>query len=371
MDVSFISKEIFWKYRKRRICRSQDKKFYKRMAYHAKKFPKLTHDQIAELEKMYAGYSIKITPVFHRFVAGINGKYSPLYIHPGIFYTRIEPALNDVRLAKAYADKNAYDMLFPNVRFPRTIGRCISGEFFDANYQSITIDKLMELIRSEGKVALKPALDSGGGNAVQLLKNTDNIDERLSPYIREGDFLVQHVADQHKEMKAFNGSSLNIVRMISLYLDGRVIVPTAALRVGAPGKFNDNFIDEKDRSMLTIGIDAATGKICSEAFFASGEKSATCLNGYDYHNRQIPSYGEMIEIVQKLHPRLPHFKMISWDLYVESDGHASVMELNLLWQGIAYYQYTTGPLFKDEILTRRVLDEVIRKEKRSNSIERL
>lgn len=371
MNIKTTINRMFILNRNRRIFKAQDKKFARRMGYHINGIPNLNKTQEALIQSFYNEYNLKTTTIFHRFVAAINGNFSKLYVHPGLFYTCIEPALNDCRISLAFADKNFYNRFFPNERFPITIGRCISGVFYDGNYKHIQLSDIKSAIRIKEFVAIKPAIDSGGGNCVKLLRYSDQIENDLAPYIQEGNFLIQCVAKQHVDMRAYNESSLNIVRLISVFLDGEVYIPSVALRIGAPGAFNDNYIDEIDRSMLTIGLDRETGKVCSEAYFASGGTSNTCLNGYDYHNRQIPAFNEMLATARRLHPQLPHLKMISWDFFVEADGHASVMELNTHGQGIAYYQYTNGPLFYDEELTRRVLDEVVKCRKRNSYNERL
>lgn len=351
---NFVLK-AFYKSRNYRIINSQKKKFKHRMNAYPGNIMKLSKEQKTEIQDYYMKYNIRTDTVFHEFVSSINKMYSPLYVNPGTFFTVIGPALNDGRLSKAWADKNYYDLYFPEVRFPKTLVRCISGEFYSSAYKPIKQDSIMDILSGKEFVAIKPSIDSGGGNAVKKLKVNEDLIESLQPYIKEGNFVIQELICQHTSMAALNESSVNIVRIISLLLDGEVKIATAAVRVGAPGKFNDNYIDDCDRSMLTIGVDS-NGYLKEKAFFASGESVTTCLNGYDFKGKPVVAYHEMLEIVNKIHPQMGHFKMISWDFFVAEDGHASVMELNLNWAGIAYYQYVNGPLFGE--YTDRVLEYV-------------
>jgi len=346
---------LFYKSRNYRINNSQNKKFKRRIKAYPGKITKLSGEQKKEIHEYFMKYNLRTDIVFHEFVSNIHEIYSPRYIHPGLFYSVIEPSLNDRRLAKAWADKNYYDLYFKGVRFPKTLVRCISGKFYSADYKPIKQEDIMDILLGNEFVAVKPSIDSGGGNAVRKIAVSADLLDNLGSYIKEGNFVIQEVIRQHYSMAALNESSVNIVRIISLLLDGKVEIATAAVRVGAPGKFNDNFIDDHDRSMLTIGVDSE-GCLKGKAFFASGESVNTCLNGYDFKGKPIVAYQEMLEIIRIIHPQMGHFKMISWDFFVAEDGHASVMELNLNWAGIAYYQYVNGPLFGD--YTDRVLEYV-------------
>ena len=42
---------------------------------------------------------------------------------------------------------------------------------------------------------------------------------------------------------------------------------------------------------------------------------------------------------------MPYFRMIGWDMVVDEEGIVTVMEYNLKWPGILYYQWCNGPLF--------------------------
>ena len=53
----------------------------------------------------------------------------------------------------------------------------------------------------------------------------------------------------------------------------------------------------------------------------------------------------MVENVLAFHQRMPYFRMIGWDMAVDSEGKPTIMEYNIKWPGIQYYQWCNGPLF--------------------------
>jgi hypothetical protein len=53
-----------------------------------------------------------------------------------------------------------------------------------------------------------------------------------------------------------------------------------------------------------------------------------------------------------------HFRMISWDVAIDEQGEAVLIEANLTLGGISDVQMCSGPLFGRD--TKKILDEVFR-----------
>jgi hypothetical protein len=70
----------------------------------------------------------------------------------------------------------------------------------------------------------------------------------------------------------------------------------------------------------------------------------------------IPSYEKAVELIKLLHPRLGHFRLVSWDIAINAQGEAVLIEANMRKGSINFHQFNNGPLFGE--LTDRVLDEV-------------
>lgn len=64
-------------------------------------------------------------------------------------------------------------------------------------------------------------------------------------------------------------------------------------------------------------------------------------------------------MIKSIHPLIPHFRLVSWDVAICEDGEPMLIEANMRKGGINLNQFNNGPLFGD--LTERVLDEVFRK----------
>lgn len=96
----------------------------------ARNAPKLSNTQLDAIKEFYAGKNItSIKTYWHSFYAACNGNFSAGYIPENLFYTDIEPKLNDRQSATVLMDKNLLEKLFPNARQPGTVVKNINGFF--------------------------------------------------------------------------------------------------------------------------------------------------------------------------------------------------------------------------------------------------
>lgn len=63
--------------------------------------------------------------------------------------------------------------------------------------------------------------------------------------------------------------------------------------------------------------------------------------------------------MKRLHPQIPHFRLVSWDFSIDENGEPVLIEANLNCGGIDVNQMNNGPLFGED--TKKVLDEVFGK----------
>lgn len=74
-------------------------------------------------------YGFKVSQVFCELYSRANGIESDKYIPASLYFYYISPFLMNMNLSMAYADKNMYCRLFPNVRQPATILHNVNGRF--------------------------------------------------------------------------------------------------------------------------------------------------------------------------------------------------------------------------------------------------
>ena len=157
-------------------------------------------------------------------------------------------------------------------------------------------------------------------------------------------------------MSMLNSTSVNSLRIYSvLGLDGIVTIYSAVVRMGV----GDSKLDNYSAGGMTCGIkeDGTLRKYCVNK---KGEKleshptSHTVFEGY-----KIPSYDKALTLIRKAHPMIAHFRSIAWDIAIDEEGEAILIEANLCRGGIDSLQVNNGPLYGKD--TKKILDEVFGK----------
>ena len=66
-----------------------------------------------------------------------------------------------------------------------------------------------------------------------------------------------------------------------------------------------------------------------------------------------------LELVKCLHPRLTHFRLISWDVAIREYGVPVLIEMNPHYGELGFHQLNNGPLFGEN--TEAILKEEFRR----------
>lgn len=301
----------------------------------------------AEISEYWKKFGLK--PDFNTFkwYYSVNGEKNPRYISEDIYTNYIWTKLNDMKRCKGINDKNMLDIFYAGFNMPETVFHNIHGIFLDKNYKMITREKGILLASECDKVVIKAAVDSCQGNDVVCVKGNEckKIIDRFGK-----DYIVQKVVKQHSTFAKLNESSVNVIRMTSLLLNGEVYILDSIIRVGAPG----NFTDHKN---VAIGIDE-NGLLRDFGVTVKGRKVTKLPNGFAFGGGyKLAGYREMVSLVKDLHTRTPQARLIGWDLTADEEGHPLIIEANMEFPGIGRGQDCNGPFFGE--LTDEVLKFVL------------
>jgi hypothetical protein len=302
----------------------------------------------------------KISLDWHRAYIATNGIVDVRYVPEDLFYGVIVQKLNRFELAKAYQDKNNYDLLFSGFSMPRTVLRNINGRFFDGQYRHLQMDEAEELILenlTNQKLVVKPSIDSGGGRKVIILHPKDaeqGIHDALRSIFAslDGDFIVQDYVEQCTLLHQLHESSLNTLRIMTLRLDGEIHFLSGIVRMGNLG----SEVDNATVGGLTCGFNKE-GLLNSFAteHYAYRKHRFHPYSGFVFEGSRIPHIDKVIDFVRNLHQRLIYFDLVSWDVAINKFGNPVLIEANLKMQDINFHQRNNGPLFgpfTEEVLCR-------------------
>lgn len=321
------------------IARRSAKHYLSLLKVHGIELRRLSAAQKAEVDNVWktrGGYDT------HQLVLSVTGRFDPRICSELLFRTKIEWAINNQDFNDAWRDKGYFDLFFPEAKFPHTIVRNIAGEFYDHDYNVISYEKAKELLKQIPRFIIKPSLDNGLGRGVRLVTETEDCYALLNEY--KTNYVIQEVIEQHESFAQLNPSSVNVLRVNSLFVNGRCTPITAALRCGAPGVINDNYITRDGMGMFVIGVDEE-GRLKGEAFHSCGKRITKAPNRVDFAGISVPNYEKVKELVTSIHSKLAHFGFIGFDIAIDKNGEPVVMEYNPKGPGVLYYQYVNGPLF--------------------------
>ncbi len=333
-----------------RGVKSTGKHYFEMLKEHNIPIKRLTAEQKGQVKQIWGDLIDSNCFATHELALSVTGKFDPYICSELMFRTKLELELNNFQLKWGWSDKNYFDMFLPDVPMPKTVLRNINGVFLDAEYRPVTDEQRIEILQKYDKLIVKPSIENGFGKSVKLYKNGEY--ENISKDFRSN-YLVQEVFRQHSSVAALNPSSVNVVRVISLALNGKVSPVNCALRCGASGSITDNQITPDGRGMFIIGVEK-DGTLKDKAVYSCGELISEAPNGQKFAGVKLPNFEKALEMTTRIHEKLPHFGFMGFDICFAEDGTPTVMEYNIKGPGVLYYQYVNGPLFGER--TQEVID---------------
>lgn len=311
----------------------------------------LTKEQEKQIREYYAPYG-KVDMWYHNFYYQATGKFCVDYLPEDLHYCFVDPYFNDWREAGYMDDKCYYRRMFTGVRQAEEVASRIGGMWFVGDYEPITRQQLDEILAVEPEIVVKKAQGSEGGRGVFFVKGTDFAD--VEKKIRD-DIVIQRPIVQHEKLSAINPSSVNTIRLMSLLTDGKAKVYSGVLRIGVGGARVDN----ASSGGITCGI-TWEGKLRKNAYNVKGQSwQAHPDTGLVFEDYEIPAFQKCVDLVQKLHVQIPHFRLVSWDFCVDEAGEPLLVEANVHYGQLDFHQLNNGPIFGED--TKKILDEVFSK----------
>lgn len=291
-----------------------------------------------------------------------NDQFDPRYIPNTLYCTKIDQHFNARKLGYGFNDKNYYSKIFEDIKQPKVLVRKINGMIFDESYNQISVDNAFVQITSEEEVICKSSQETGSGRGIESFHRNDI--EKIHQFLNDkayDDYIVQALIRQHTALNRVHEGSINTYRICSLLMEDGVHILSSVLRMGVGSSKVDNATasDNTKYDGMTCGIDEA-GKLKKYAYgYHTGKKYEKHPDDLIFEGFQLPSYGKAIELVKQAHLRIAHFRLVSWDIAIDKDGDAVLVEANMRKGGINFHQFNNGPLFGD--LTEKVLNEVFKK----------
>lgn len=302
------------------------------------------------VEAYWKPYGIKPEKYWYQIYCDGKGKFDPRYIPDTMWEGIIYPYFNNLLWGRAYADKCAYDRLFPQLNRPRTIMKNSCGRFYDGNQNIISREEAIQCCLRKERFIVKFTTFTSGGRNIQVYErgevNEKVVRDLFDKY--QMDFIVQELVEQHPDLARIHKESLNTLRVISFYFKGEVHILSAQLRMGSGKARIDNY------SSGGYACNVKPDGHLSERAVSKAEGWATMHPcGLAFKDIVVPNYNDVLNVIKDEHPKLPHLNIIGWDFAIGKNGEPIFIELNVTPES---NQNGSGPTFGD--LTQEVLEEV-------------
>ena len=302
----------------------------------------------------WARYGVRVKKLWYKELYALTGSTDPRYIPQSLFHEKILTHFDDPAYVRQLADKNLHTLLFPGVRRPETVFKCIGRGYLEDDFRPIPRPEAVARLEQEGEFVVKPTRDSGQGSDIRFFRGPLPAEEREALLARDDgvtDYIVQRAVRQHPDLARFNRSSLNTMRIVTLVFQDTPYILSSILRIGGPDSRVDNV--SKGGWQCTIRPD---GRLEPLAFTCRGGESLRAEDngaGLRWGDCVIPGFQRVRETALALALRLPHLRLIGWDFALDEEGEVVLIEFNCQ---IDQNQATCGPTFGD--LTEGVLAEV-------------
>ena len=256
---------------------------------------------------------------------------------------------------RCISNKNYFEKWLPDLKHVVTIVRSVKNVWYDAEFNVLTDEQVVEKLSTYDEFVAKPSIDSAGGAGVQFI--TEKMDVKKLEELKDSfknDFIIQEVLKQHECLSKIYPYSVNTVRIMTFNWHGQIYVLSHLLRMGVNGNRVDN--------MVSGGVNCAIrpdGTLCNRLFNAVGTLFEGHPNSGSMEDKKIENFQAIVDAACESHKHLPYMGIISWDFALDENAEPVLVEFNLKPQGLDLHQRENGSLFGD--MTVAVLDEVFEK----------
>ncbi len=181
-------------------------------------------------------------------------------------------------------------------------------------------------VKKHDKIIVKPINNYSGKGIfiVDFKSQSVNIQDVFNKILRVGTSVVEECIKQSIEMGGFYEKSVNTVRYVTFFQEGKLTKMFALLRMGQGGCEVDNV----GAGGICASIDLDTGVVTSPGRKYDG---STYLFHPDSHKQIlgaiIPQWLELTKLIEQLVTIYPQQKWTGWDLFLDDKGWG-VIEAN-------------------------------------------
>ena len=318
-----------------------------------------------ELLPFWKQYGMEPEKFWFEMAGSRDQVINPLFIPADFYFCDLVPYLNNMEFRTGTQDKCYYDLRFPDIHRPRSICRCMSGFFYDGGMNMISRDEAAHLIlREPDALVIKPSIYTSGGVGVKAFEPAELTLKQVEMILDDAgaNFIVQEKVKEHPVYRKIADGGPTTVRAQSILTEEGIYMPFMLLRVSPS---SDQIVHFGRRGYyVAIGDDNRPARKILRDYLKENDTFILPPQWEDIPDNlvefegSLPGLDDIRKQVERMHPRLPHFRWIGWDFMVDESGNAVFIELN--FAAGCYESQTTccAPIFGD--MTEWLIDDFFR-----------
>lgn len=270
--------------------------------------------------------------------SAVQGGFAEGWI-PGDYYQMVVLPAKNGQIGQATNTKTLTQCLLHTAALP-DIAYLIDGIGYTADYTVVRAPTLIDLLfAADERVFFKPDR-SFQGQGIRILERGDISTETLAQL---PDGVFQRPVIQHEVFDALTPNSTATLRLTTAKCrDGSVEVRAADLRLG---RAHDRYV--RAVSEIRVPVELETGELWPRGFMPDWRQVESHPDtGTSFGNIRIPGFHQAAEMCSRLHQGFPHLGSIGWDIAIDREESAKIMEWNARHNSIVFSEATTGPNFK-------------------------
>lgn len=319
----------------------------------------LTSEQIAEIDAFWSKYEFlgKIDYSAFKTYYNRSGIFSPKYLPQYIYSYFLRPNTVPDNYMVPFQNKAYLPNLMGNVKQPEMIVRKIDNIYYNGNFDHITrgqaVKICLDTLQKGTEIVVKPS-GKGGGKGVEFLSGATEKELDAMFKAKGKLFVVQKAIKQHPEMAKLNPSTVNTIRLTTVLHNGSFKAAAALIKIGAPNVRVDNY--KHGGCLLGVNLD---GTVLPWALNIDRERITELPSGVRLGEggfTKVPCFDSVLEMAEKAHYCIPKIKVVSWDIAIDDENEAEIIEANFAGD-LRMHQVLTGPVFGD--MTETILDSYV------------
>lgn len=176
---------------------------------------------------------------------------------------------------------------------------------------------------SHDAIIIKP-VSSKQGKGIRIVEwkkedREEEVESVLEDLSKDGEkkYVIEELIHQHPLMASFHPQSVNTIRYVVSYINGKVIKLFAIIRIGV----GNSRVDNTHAGGICAAIDLDSGLIITEGVRHNGERFYFHPDtGAQIIGTQIPKWDELSKMVEELAPKSSPIRLVGWDFALSQKG---------------------------------------------------